>query len=122
MVASGEKCDHSGSKRGIFITGSVQKGLTQTEHVYICHECNEIYLHRNRHDAALGEERTDIIMPDEVKFHRAAANLIRLVHDAIGEEELVVLDKQATAVHNYVIDRLEQLEHERQERGCDGEA
>jgi len=125
MVAPAEKCDHSGSKRGIFICGSAQKGLTQTEHVYICHECNEIYLHRYRHDAALGEERTDIIMPGEVKggvkFHRATADLIRLVHEAIGETELAVIDKQATAIRNYATDRLEQLEHEQQERECNGE-
>lgn len=125
MVSQAEKCDHSGSKRGIFITGSVQKGLTQTEHVYICHECKAIYLHRYRHDAAAGEERTDIIMPGEVKggvkFHEATADLIQRVHDAIGEAELVVIDKQATAVRNYTIDRLEQLEHEQQERECNGE-
>ncbi len=119
MVASTEKCDHSGSKKGIFITGSSHEGLTQTEHVYICHECKAIYLHRYRHDAAAGEERTDIIMPGEVKggvkFHNATADLIQLVHDAIGKAELVVIDKQATAVHNYAVDRLEQIEHERQD-------
>ncbi len=125
MVASAEKCDHSGAKRGIFITGSVQKGLTQTEHVYICHECKAIYLHRYRHDAAAGEERTDIILPGEVKggvkFHEATADLIQLVHDAIGEAELVVIDKQATAIGNYATDRLEQLEHEQREKERDEE-
>lgn len=114
-----KECTHSGSKKGIFICGSSYEGTTQTEHVYICNDCGSIYLHRYGHWASRGEERTDIIRPGEVKggvrFHEATAELIKLVHNAVGKAELQVIDRQATAIRNYVLDRLEQLE------GQDGE-
>lgn len=109
-----KECTHSGSKKGIFIQGSSYEGTTQTEHVYICNDCGSIYLHRYGHWASQGEERTDIIMPGEVKggvkFHEATASLIQLVHDAVGKAQLQAIDRQATAIKNYVLDRLEQLE------------
>lgn len=107
------KCDHSGSKKGIFICGSSYEGVTKTEHVYICHDCGAIYMHRYIHLAAQGEERTDIIMPGEIKggvrFHEATATLLKLVNGAIGEAELQNIDRQATAIKNYILDHLEQI-------------
>jgi len=113
------KCTHSGSKKGIFICGSSYEGVTLTEHVYLCEDCGAIYLHRYKHNVALGEERTDIIRPGEVKggvkFHKATANLIRLVHDAEGVAQLQVINRQAQAVINYVLDRLEDIEHQEEQ-------
>jgi len=113
------ECDHSGSKKGIFICGSSWEGVTQTEHVYICNECGAIYLHRYIHRAAKGEELTFIIMPGEVKggirFHEATANLIQAVHDAEGVEQLKAINRQAEAVRNYVLDRLEDIERQEEQ-------
>lgn len=106
------KCTHSGSKKGIFICGSSYEGTTRTEHVYICNDCGAIYLHRYEHRASLGKERTDVIMPGKTKngitFHEATATLIKLVQAATSEEELKIIDRQATAIRNYVLERLEQ--------------
>lgn len=110
------ECTHVGSKYGIFIHGSCWDGITKTEHVYICNDCGAIYLHKYRHDAPQGEERTDIIMPGETKngvtFHAATAALIKLVQDATSKAELTAIGGQATAIRNYVVDRLEELEEE----------
>jgi hypothetical protein len=113
------KCTHSGSKKGIFICGSSYEGVTRTEHVYICEDCGAIYLHRYEHKAAQGEERTDIIMPGKTRngitFHEATAALIRLVHDAEGVAQLQAINRQAQAVRNYVLDRLEDIEHQEEQ-------
>lgn len=114
-----DKCKHTRSKKGIFICGSSYDGVTQTEHVYICNECGAIYLHRYIHRAAVGEELTFIIMPGEVKggirFHEATASLIQAVHDAEGVEQLQAINRQAEAVRNYVLDRLEDIEHQEEQ-------
>ena len=113
------KCTHSGSKKGIVIFGSYYEGITLTEHVYICNDCGAIYLHRYEHKAALGEERTDIIMPGKTKngitFHEATAALIKLTHDAEGAAQLQAINRQAQAVINYVLDRLEDIEHQEEQ-------
>lgn len=112
-------CDHSRSKKGIFICGSSWKGVTKTEHVYICNECGAIYLHRYVHQADIGQELTFIIMPGEVKggikFHEATATLIQAVHDAEGVAQLQAIYRQAQAVVNYVHDRLEDIEHQEEQ-------
>jgi len=109
-----EVCMHRGAKKVIFIYGSHYCGTTRTLDVNTCDDCGAIYLRRYRHWTPQAEEIIDIIMPGETEdgltFYKGAADLIKQVRDASNVWELKAIQRQATAVRDYALERLEQLE------------